>query len=168
MSRDLHFFVPSNPSDDGAEQLVERATLLQVIVKAYTDSTRDAAPEDSEWVDNLDGYLQHCVQSRIEYVQHWLNINTSRFQTDITTFQGLRREFEALVVTLKASVQLCKLQCGRCQLFCLKGRHHEGVHDCGTSHVCTRRCEFLDEHPGDGAACGLPCVLLQSYPPLRK
>ncbi|KIP12766.1 hypothetical protein PHLGIDRAFT_113364 [Phlebiopsis gigantea 11061_1 CR5-6] len=111
VSRNLHFYVPLNPSaDDNTEEqtVTDRAALLHTVISSYRGGARDAALNDSEWIDELDDYLLHCIQSRIEYVQHWLDINTSRFQTDITTFQGLRREFEASVVMLKASADTMK------------------------------------------------------------
>lgn len=152
----LRFYVPALNS---SEQDDERAVHLQELIRSWSRSNpRDSSANDGEWIESLDHYLQQCVLSRLEHVRLWLDINTARFQTDITTFQVLRREYDALSVTVKAGVQLCKLQCGECNLLCLKGRHHSEAHDCLTSHACAHHCGFTEEHPNDNVLCGLPSV----------
>lgn len=150
----LRFYVPSL---DGPDRTNEKASHLLELIRSWDQcNSRSSAASDSEWIEALDAHLQHCVFLRLEHVQLWLNINTARFQADVTTFQALRREYEALSVTLRADVQLCKLGCGECHLLCLKGRHHSGAHDCLTTHTCVHRCGFTEEHPADDIPCGLP------------
>ena len=150
----LQFYVPTLNS---SEQINDKATCLQDLQASWPHfSARANANSDQEWADALDLYLQNCVASRLDHVQHWLDVNTARFSTDPTTFQVRRREYEALAVTMKAGVQLCKLECAECNLLCLKSRHHEGLHDCSTSHCCTHQCVFAEEHSGEDTPCGLP------------
>lgn len=130
---------------------------LKALQEAWDDyGNRADAMDDGSWVTALEAYLQHCVTSRLQHVDNWLDVNTARFSTDLTTFQALRREYEALAVSVKAGVQLCKMQCTECHLQCLNARHHSGPHDCLTSHKCPRGCTFTEEHSGDDTPCGLP------------
>lgn len=111
------------------------------------------------WTNELDEYLAGLAANRVDYVRQWLEINSARFSSDTTTFEGLRREFESLAVALRSTVQLCKLQCAECQLLCLKTRHHQEPHGCDTDHRCMHSCAFTEEHQGMETTCGLPCVL---------
>lgn len=101
---------------------------------------------EDEWVSALDSQLSTVAQRRVDQVLSWLEINTSRFNTDRTTFQDVHRNFGTLAISLKASVQLCKSQCATCQLMCIKFWHHEGPHDCRTDHTCPKLCGYPEEH----------------------
>ncbi|EKM59289.1 uncharacterized protein PHACADRAFT_87023 [Phanerochaete carnosa HHB-10118-sp] len=138
----------------GDTEIGERC--LESLRKSWDRFQSRDGTADRGWTDGLDQYLEGCVKTRIEDVQYWLDVNTTRFSSDATTFQALRRQFETLAVALRAGVQLCKLQCAECQLYCIKSRHHASGHDCGTSHRCMHICAFPDEHAGENSACGLP------------
>ncbi|EKM59291.1 uncharacterized protein PHACADRAFT_113812 [Phanerochaete carnosa HHB-10118-sp] len=144
------------PAADGSEDVIASDRCLMSLRRSWDQFQSRDGTADRDWIDGLDQYLEDCVKARIEDVQYWLDVNTSRFNSDTTTFQALRRQFEALAVALRASVQLCKLQCAECQLYCVKSRHHAGGHDCDTSHHCMHACAFPDEHAGEDLACGLP------------
>lgn len=144
------------PAADGSEDVTASDRCLKSLRRSWDQFQSRDGTADRDWIDGLDQYLEGCVKARIEDVQYWLDVNTNRFNSDTTTFQALRRQFEALAVALRASVQLCKLQCAECQLYCVKSRHHTGGHDCDTSHHCMHACAFPDEHAGEDLACGLP------------
>ena len=127
---------------------------LQLSWENYSDR---AHRSEEEWINDLSEYLNSLVEHRIVHVQNWLQMNTSRFKTNETTFQGLQRDFESLTVILRSNVQLCSLQCANCNLSCLNARHHEGVHDCHTLHMCTCCCSFTSDHSESNIIpCGLP------------
>ena len=122
------------------------------------DSRRFATPDvpDITWAEELDQYLGRLAESRIEYVRSWLDINISRFSAHPASFTALRHEFDNLSIALKAHVKLCKMQCATCQLVCIQPRHHDGGHDCGTSHRCPQSCSFANDHNGQLMFCGIP------------
>lgn len=112
---------------------------------------------DATWVDELDRHLEEQAEHRIEHVRAWIGANTARFTADVTNFADLYREFENQTVSLKTNSKLCKMECSSCQLVCLLPRHHEGNHDCETSHQCLRFCSFANEHLQDEMKdCGMP------------
>lgn len=108
---------------------------------------------DAEWCMKLSSYLDYLVELRIEHVREWIALNLSRFHSGHANIEELRRTFESATVDLKASVQLCKAQCASCHLLCIKGRLHEGGHDCQTSHECIHFCNFCNEDSRDQKNC---------------
>ncbi|OBZ77080.1 hypothetical protein A0H81_03826 [Grifola frondosa] len=115
---------------------------------------------DKTWVEQLQMFLNHVVDLRVDHVREWLSANTSKFLINHADIQSLWRRFDGVVIDLKASVQLCTLECAECHLACVRGRHHGGSHDCQTSHHCSRFCQFEDaEHDADE-----PCGLLAGHP----
>jgi hypothetical protein len=97
---------------------------------------------DSEWISDLVQYLTHLVDLRVAHVELWLKSNIQRFKAESANIDALRRTFDSAVIDLRAGVQLCKSQCARCKLFCIRNRFHEGDHDCLTSHECIHDCTF--------------------------
>ena len=138
------------------EQLDEQEKCLQGLLNSFEEYASRSHKPDDEWLQSLCQHLDQLATNRAEHVREWLNTNTIRFKSDSTEFEGLRRRFDALEVALKGSVRLCKLQCNSCQLFCLQSRHHEGPHDCRTSHKCHNKCGYVTEHPENTKDCGLP------------
>ncbi|KAI9455154.1 hypothetical protein BJY52DRAFT_1122135, partial [Lactarius psammicola] len=134
--------------------------------------------DDSEWISDLVQYLTRLVDLRVAHVDKWLKSNMQRFQAEHASIEKLRRGFNSTVIDLRASIQLCKLQCATCNLLCTQSRSHEGDHDCLTSHKCihdcascnrellaARLCGQLAGHSGDHVChvdthlCGQPCGL---------
>ncbi|KAI0692274.1 hypothetical protein BC835DRAFT_1277959 [Cytidiella melzeri] len=154
---DDKFFLPqveSTSQDDTA-----RKTCLANLRASWPEhNSRTAASDvaDTAWAEDLDRYLVGRVESRIESVRAWLDINTARFSTQTNSFAAVRHEFENMTVALKANVRLCKLSCANCQLVCIQPRHHNGVHDCETSHRCSQACSFSSDHGEETKACGMP------------
>lgn len=135
----------------------ERSSHLQRLEASWQDYEKRPQISDQHWLDQLSDHLRKVVDSRIDYIHTWLEVNTGRFRADTATFHALWREFEAYTVALKAAVQLCGIQCAKCQLLCPETRHHEGPHSCSTSHRCPHRCHFANEHnDSDVSDCGLP------------
>ena len=142
---------PLSASVDGQE----RRSHLKRLQSSWSLFDQRAQMDERLWVEQLAEYLQSLVESRLVHVQRWIEVNTSRFKSDSAGFQGLIREFESLSVALKASIQLCALQCNECQLLCLESRYHDGMHSCQTSHSCPHTCSFKDDHSAE-LFCGLP------------
>lgn len=111
---------------------------------------------DAEWTSKFSTHLDHLVNLRIEHVREWVSLNLSRFQTGHANIEELRRTFDAAIVDLKASVQLCKAKCFMCHLLCVQSRWHEGGHDCQTRHICIHTCEYCDDDSGPETACNIP------------
>ncbi len=133
----------------------ESSNTLNLLQQSWPHFALRQEVEEDDWVDGLGKHLLRLADSRIAHVMDWLNTNTSRFNSDIADFGSLHREFESLAVALTANVQLCQLKCAECNLTCLQGKHHEGSHDCNTSHACARDCNYKDEHKHP-ILCGLP------------
>jgi hypothetical protein len=131
--------------------------LLNDLRQRYPFFSQRMELEDREWMDGLQEHLEDLVQQRVKHVEQWLNTNIARFSStsSISNFEDLRRRFNNTIVDMKACVQSCGLQCASCNLLCLSVRHHEGPHNCGTSHTCIRPCHFSEEHESE-ESCGLP------------
>lgn len=153
--------VPDTPavfflSNDGKEYPDEQEKHLQDLVSSWESYDARLDDQEEKWVQRLCDHLDTLANNRINYVREWLEANTIRFKSDSTEFDALRRHFDTLSVALKGSVRICKLQCAQCQLLCLQPRHHEGQHNCRTSHTCHHNCRYVDEHPEMAELCGLP------------
>ena len=109
---------------------------------------------DSEWISDLEQYLTHLVDLRVSHVDLWLKSNIQRFRAESASIDALRRTFDSAVIDLRTGVQLCKLQCASCKLFCIQSRFHEGDHDCLTSHECIHNCTFCDAELLAERICG--------------
>jgi hypothetical protein len=150
------FFLP-DPS--GAVDDDRRKTCLSILQQSwpgYKERFIASDAPDIVWADSLDSYLLGEAEARIKYIKTWLDVNTNRFSAHITTFAGLHHQFESTAVSLKANVKLCKMQCAACQLVCIQPHHHDGPHDCETSHRCSQTCSFINEHGSEMILCGLP------------
>jgi hypothetical protein len=115
---------------------------------------------DDEWIAQLSIFLDDVADMRINHVREWITSNLSRFKTSHANVDNLRRTFDDASVDLKANVQLCKMQCASCNLFCLRNRGHEAEepHDCQTDHHCGHLCDLGEEHPEEEKDCGYPYV----------
>ncbi|KAI9455080.1 hypothetical protein BJY52DRAFT_1151944 [Lactarius psammicola] len=134
---------------------------------------------DSMWHSNLVQYLTHLVDLRVAHVKNWLESNVQRFEGGHASIEELRRIFDSAVIDLRASVELCRSQCGSCNLTCVRSsRSHKDNHDCSTNHRCIHSCSFCESdglptkpcgqaagHPGDHICrvgvhlCGETCEL---------
>ncbi|KAI9455078.1 hypothetical protein BJY52DRAFT_1122217 [Lactarius psammicola] len=134
---------------------------------------------DSMWHSNLVQYLTHLVDLRVAHVENWLESNIQRFEGGQASIEELRRIFDSAVIDLRASVELCRSQCGSCNLTCVRSsRSHKDNHDCSTNHRCIHSCSFCERdglptkpcgqtagHPGDHICrvgvhlCGETCKL---------
>ncbi|PCH41519.1 hypothetical protein WOLCODRAFT_163166 [Wolfiporia cocos MD-104 SS10] len=135
-----------------------REETLQQLIRSWEQfphNTHRSADDDKDWVDSLDQFLSDRVQLRVEHVEEWLRRNTARLPDTHADLQNLRRAASNMIIDLRSSVQLCGLQCATCHLSCIRGRYHDGQHDCQTSHRCSRACQFED-HEDEKENCGLP------------
>jgi hypothetical protein len=130
---------------------------LSVLQNGWTDFKRRADSPDNEWVADLSDYLDNIAGMRVEHVREWINTNISRFKTSHANIGALHRAFDSATLDLRANVQVCKVKCTSCHLFCLKPRGHEAyeIHDCRTDHACGKLCDYGEEH-SDEEKCGYP------------
>ncbi|KAF8270147.1 hypothetical protein EI94DRAFT_1723596, partial [Lactarius quietus] len=104
--------------------------------------------DDSKWHSDLVQYLTHLVDLRVAHVENWLESNIQRFEGVHASIEELRRIFDSAVIDLRASIEICRLQCGSCNLTCVRSsRSHKNDHDCLTNHTCIHSCSFCE---GDG------------------
>ncbi|KAH9912631.1 uncharacterized protein BXZ73DRAFT_56103, partial [Epithele typhae] len=149
-----HFYLTDIPVSG---QPISRNDALQNLFAMWKSSLDRFVTPESEWVDQLQGFLNHLVEQRVELVHAWLISNTAGFPPTHADIQGVRRRFDSLIVDLKAGVQLCSSQCTSCNLRCLLAVRHEGDHHCRTDHVCPQRCQLTeDADHGADEPCGLP------------
>lgn len=148
------FFLSGPSTCDGRESAL--AALCQ---NWELYNTRDEKT-DNDWIAELSSHLSSLVERRIDHVQEWVSSNLARFKAGHANIEELRRALEDTIVDMKANVQLCKMKCASCHLSCLLSRRHDPleIHDCKTSHQCSRDCEFDDEHPDGTEPCGYRCV----------
>ena len=118
---------------------------LSSLLALLTPGTPRQLMPDSEWVGELATHLCRLVDLRVNHVKRWLDSNLERFEGGHAAIEDLRRSFDRMVIEMMANVQLCRAQCASCHLFCIRGRLHEGPHDCQTTHKCVHLCEFCDD-----------------------
>jgi hypothetical protein len=131
----------------------DREQIFSSLKSSWPASERRHEFSDECWIADLDLYLEDLAQRRIEAVEAWIRTNTARFSDNTASIDPLNREFRRLANTMKASLQLCKMKCSSCYLFCTRPRHHEGNHNCLTAHHCPNSCQY--EH-SETLGCGLP------------
>ena len=148
------FFLPGDSELNAGQH--RQDTYLAALQTSWEGFTTRQQEAETTWVEDLSAYLADMATRRVEHVQEWLTVNMARFMADTSEFDTIRRSFEAMTVSLRVGVQLCKMSCAQCQLLCLLTRHHDGHHACRTNHRCAHACSFTNEHGGDSEKCGLP------------
>lgn len=154
-SKDRFYIASSDKPGEEEEELS-----LETLQTCWSKFTSRLEGAESIWIEGLSSYLDDLANLRIGYVQEWLDINMARFKTDQPEFDSIHRSFETMVVGLKGSIQICKLQCADCHLSCVRARHHSGSHSCRTDHGCPKNCHFAAEHDDRSEPCGLPYVYI--------
>jgi len=119
--------------------------VLGALVTEWVEFDSRQLVPDTQWAGELAQYLEDLAEMRIDHVRAWVKSNLTRFQAGHASVLELQRTLESAVIDLKSSVQLCRMQCASCQLFCIQNRFHEGPHDCKTPHGCTQSCEYCAE-----------------------
>ena len=144
---------------------VPREHMLTVLRTAWEGHASRQYITEAEWIAGLTQHLEGIVNLRIAHVREWLDQNLSRFQSidagvgSNARIDELRRHFESSIVDLRGYVQLCGMTCVECQLRCVKGRVHEGAHDCQSDHLCLHECTFcLALEPEEHRPCTMRCV----------
>lgn len=153
------FFLPG----PGASFAV-RESMLRAIRNTWVHFNERSEYLDSEWISDLSAYLDELAGMRINHVAEWMASNLSRFQASHANIETLRKEFDIAIADLKANVEICKVKCTSCHLFCLRPRRHdaEEPHDCQTDCHCGNVSDFGDEHIEE-EKCEYPWVLVHKY-----
>ncbi|KAF8452913.1 hypothetical protein L210DRAFT_3617960 [Boletus edulis BED1] len=164
LDTDMPIDLPDTPHQlfigGGSDQAVSRERMLMVLRAAWDGHATRQYTTEVDWIAGLTQHLEQIVELRIAHVHEWLDQNLSRFQAvgggsgSHASIDELRRHFEGSIVDLKGNVQLCGMTCAECQLRCVKGRAHEGTHDCQSDHLCVHECDFcLTLEPEEHRAC---------------
>ncbi|KZT34134.1 hypothetical protein SISSUDRAFT_314112 [Sistotremastrum suecicum HHB10207 ss-3] len=141
-----------------SEVLLERAkgpgpaSVMSELRGAFASSKHRADPV---WIDELSRFLSDIADRRLNHVRLWLETNSQRFSGH-PEIKIVQRRFEQEQVELKASLQVCKLQCAECRLLCVEPLRHLGAHTCHTDHKCQFACDYLEDHDEDDVGCELP------------
>jgi hypothetical protein len=113
--------------------------------ESWDQAIKGNTVDDSTWHSDLAQYLTHLVDLRVAHVENWLESNVQRFEGVTRVSKSLRRTFDNAVIDLRASVELCRSQCGSCSLICVRSsRLHRDGHDCLTNHKCIHDCTFCE------------------------
>ena len=104
--------------------------------------TRRQFIPDTDWIGELALQVDGLIDLRVGHVQYWLDSNLDKFPGGHSAIVDLRRQFDDLVIEMKANVRLCSARCANCHLLCLRNRLHQGEHSCQTAHQCVHNCEF--------------------------
>ena len=152
---DARFFVANVEHSENTA----REEVLHALVTEWEEFDSRQLVPDTQWAEELAQYLEDLVEIRIDHVRAWVKSNLTRFQAGHASVMELQRTLESAVIDLKSSVQLCRMQCASCQLFCIQSRFHEDAHDCKTMHTCTQSCEYCVEagelHEGEEKKCSM-------------
>ncbi|KAF8726080.1 hypothetical protein AX14_008092 [Amanita brunnescens Koide BX004] len=163
--KNLDTDVPIDCSDGDARFFVanvehsqnkSREEVLHALVTEWDEFDSRQLIPDTQWAQELTQHLEELVEMRIDHVRAWVESNLVRFQAGHASVMELQQTLESAVIDLKSSVQLCRMQCQSCQLFCIRNRFHEDAHECKTTHTCTQSCEYCaeaGEHEGEGKKC---------------
>ena len=138
---DARFFVANVEHS----QNMSREEILHALVTEWDEFDSRQLVSDTQWIQDLAQHLEDLAEIRIDHVRAWVESNLMRFQVGHASVMELQRTLESAVIDLKSSVQLCRMQCQSCQLFCIRNRFHEDVHECKTTHACTQSCEYCAE-----------------------
>ena len=159
--------IPIDSSDGNARffvsnvehsQNMNREELLHTLVAEWDEFDSRQLVPDTQWTQELAQHLEDLVEIRIDHVRAWVESNLMRFQAGHASVMELQRTLESAVIELKSSVQLCRMQCQSCQLFCIRNRFHEDAHECKTTHTCTQSCEYcaeVGEPEGEEKKCSM-------------
>ncbi|KAF8548768.1 hypothetical protein OG21DRAFT_684156 [Imleria badia] len=163
LDTDMPVDLPDTPHQlfigGGGDQSVSRERMLTVLRTAWEGHASRQHTTEDEWIAGLTQYLEMIVNLRIAHVHEWLEQNLSRFHAvggggGHASLDELKRDFESSIVDLRGNVQLCGMTCAECQLRCIKGRVHEGAHDCQSDHMCVHECDFcLELEPEEHRPC---------------
>jgi len=134
--------------------VADRESCLGILRESWDQISSRQRVDDSEWTSDLAQYLAHLVDLRVAHVDKWLKSNVRGFQAENAIIEELRRTFDSAIIDLRASVELCKSQCGTCNLLCIQSRLHVGGHDCLTSHKCIHDCTFCERDFLAAKPCG--------------
>ncbi|KAJ7251441.1 hypothetical protein C8J57DRAFT_674909 [Mycena rebaudengoi] len=142
-------------SDPEAHSSGDLQTTLATLQDAWDQFDNRHHWTENEWAAELDVYLTNLVELRIQHVFDWISSNLSRFTVSHANMELLLRDYDVAKVDLKSNVEICRMQCSSCDLLCLLSRRHGSntPHDCRTSHLCPRACDFGEEHDTD-IICG--------------
>ena len=132
----------------------DRESCLEKLRDSWDQINSRQHVDDYEWTSDLAQYLTRLVDLRAAHVDKWLKMNVQRFQAGNASIEELRRTFDSAIIDLRAGVQLCRSQCGTCNLFCIQSRLHEGSHSCLTSHECIHDCTFCQRDFLTAKSCG--------------
>ena len=139
---------------------------LKTLRDSWDQTIRRQHIDDSQWHSNLVQYLTHLVDLRVAHVKDWLESNVQRFEGGHASIEELRRTFDSAVIDLRASIELCRSQCGSCNLICVRSsRSHKADHHCSTDHSCIHSCSFCKRDGVLTQPCGQTYVRLSSILP---
>ena len=139
--------------------VVDHERALTTLRDSWAQTIQRQHTDDSKWHSDLVQYLTRLVDLRIAHVENWLESNVQRFEGEHASIEELRRTFDSAVIDLRASVELCRSQCGSCNLICVQGsRSHNASHDCFTKHRCIHSCSACERESRPAQPCGQACV----------
>ena len=128
---------------------------LAILCKSWDRANERQHVDESTWHSDLAQYLTHLVDLRVAHVENWLESNVQRFEGGHASIEELRRTFGNAVIDLRASVELCRSECGSCNLVCVRSsRVHRDNHDCLTNHKCVHHCTFCERDALPTKPCG--------------
>jgi len=137
---------------------------LAALRESWDRSNQRQHIDDFTWHSDLAQYLNHLVDLRVAHAESWLESNVQRFEAGgHASIEELRRTFGNVVIDLRASIELCRSQCGSCNLVCVRSsRFHKDAHDCMTDHKCIHDCTFCEREGLPTQLCGQTYVRLCS------
>jgi hypothetical protein len=128
---------------------------LKTLLDSWDQATQRQYRDESKWHSDLVQYLTHLVDMRVAHVKNWLESNVQRFDRVHASIEELHRTFDSAVIDLRASVEICRSQCGSCSLICVRSsRSHQNDHDCLTNHRCIHSCFFCGRDGRPSRPCG--------------
>jgi hypothetical protein len=139
---------PDTPVDD-------HELRLAALRESWDLSSQRQHVDDATWHSDLAQYLTHLVDLRVAHVESWIESNIQQFEGGHASIEELRRTVGSVIIDLRASVELCRSQCGSCNLVCVRSsRLHGDGHDCLTNHKCIHVCTFCEQDTLPTQACG--------------
>jgi hypothetical protein len=144
--------------------LADHERRLATLRESWDLTNQRQRVDDLTWHSDLAEYLTRLVDLRVAHVESWLKSNVQKFEGGHASIEELRRTFGNAAIDLLASVELCRSQCGICNLICVRSsRLHRDGHDCLTNHKCIHDCTFCERDAHPTQPCGQTYVLLSAF-----
>ena len=120
-------------------------TCFMSIVGDFNNFLSLKASNVTIWREQLELFLEKCLNNRCQRVEFWINENVALWKTeDSSDYEdilcALKDNFTLETNQLRRQMKFCDERCSMCLVKCTRIIGHTLEHCCSTNHVCTENC----------------------------